>query len=46
MSRLPADSADVVNPGASYYNGKIYYITLDVQTVAVDANTGKSLLKF
>lgn len=32
---------DVVNRGASYYDGKIYYNTLDVQTVAVDAATGK-----
>src|SRR5579875_4020270 len=34
---------DVVNRGAVYYNGKIYYNTLDVQTVAVDANTGKEV---
>src|SRR5581483_9452748 len=34
---------DVVNRGAFYYNGKIYYNTLDVQTVAVDANTGKEV---
>ncbi len=34
---------DVVNRGAAYYNGKIYYNTLDVQTVAVDANTGKEV---
>jgi len=32
---------DVVNRGAAYYNGKIYYNLLDVETVAVDANTGK-----
>ncbi len=32
---------DVVNRGAAYYNGKIIYNVLDVQTVAVDANTGK-----
>ncbi len=36
---------DVVNRGAAYYNGKIYYNTLDVQTVAVDANTGKEIWK-
>jgi lanthanide-dependent methanol dehydrogenase len=36
---------DVVNRGAAYYNGKIYYNTLDVQTVAVDANTGKQVWK-
>jgi len=34
---------DVVNRGAAYYNGRIYYNTLDVQTVAVDANTGKEV---
>lgn len=36
---------DVVNRGASYYNGRIYYNTLDVQTVAVDAKTGKQVWK-
>jgi len=34
---------DVVNRGASYANGKIVYNTLDAQTVAVDAKTGKEL---
>src|SRR5579875_274448 len=34
---------DVVNRGAAYYNGKIFYNTLDVHTVAVDANTGKEV---
>ncbi len=34
---------DVVNRGAAYYNGKIYYNLLDVETVAVDANTGKQV---
>ncbi len=34
---------DVVNRGAAYYNGRIYYNTLDVHTVAVDANTGKEV---
>lgn len=34
---------DVVNRGASYYDGKIFYNTLDVQTVAVDASTGKEV---
>jgi PQQ-dependent dehydrogenase (methanol/ethanol family) len=34
---------DVVNRGAAYYNGKIYYNTLDVHTVAVDATTGKEV---
>jgi lanthanide-dependent methanol dehydrogenase len=36
---------DVVNRGAAYYNGKIYYNTLDAQTVAVDARTGKEVWK-
>jgi len=36
---------DVVNRGAAYFNGKIYYNTLDVQTVCVDANTGKEVWK-
>jgi lanthanide-dependent methanol dehydrogenase len=46
----PVDSAsqgvaccDVVNRGASYANGKIFYNTLDGQTVAVDAETGKEV---
>lgn len=34
---------DVVNRGAAYYGGKIYYNTLDVRTIAVDANTGKEV---
>jgi PQQ-dependent dehydrogenase (methanol/ethanol family) len=34
---------DVVNRGAAYYKGRIYYNLLDVQTVAVDANTGKEV---
>jgi lanthanide-dependent methanol dehydrogenase len=36
---------DVVNRGASYDNGKIFINTLDVQTAAVDANTGRELWK-
>src|SRR3954451_303799 len=36
---------DVVNRGAFYFNGKIYYNTLDVHTVAVDAKTGKEIWK-
>src|ERR1041385_4375971 len=36
---------DVVNRGASYDNGKIYYNTLDDQTVCVDANSGKEIWK-
>jgi lanthanide-dependent methanol dehydrogenase len=36
---------DVVNRGASYWDGKIYYNTLDDHTVAVDAKTGKEVWK-
>lgn len=36
---------DVVNRGASYADGKIIYNTLDANTVAVDANTGKLVWK-
>lgn len=34
---------DVVNRGAAYGDGKIVYTTLDSQTIAVDANTGKEV---
>src|SRR3954470_6622838 len=36
---------DVVNRGAVYSNGRIYYNLLDAHTVAVDANTGKEVWK-
>jgi PQQ-dependent dehydrogenase (methanol/ethanol family) len=36
---------DVVNRGAAYSNGKIFFNTLDNQTVAVDGQTGKELWK-
>jgi len=36
---------DVVNRGAVYADGKIIYNTLDAQTVAVDATTGKEAWK-
>jgi PQQ-dependent dehydrogenase (methanol/ethanol family) len=36
---------DVVNRGAAYYDGKIFYNTLDDQTVAVDAKTGQEIWK-
>jgi PQQ-dependent dehydrogenase (methanol/ethanol family) len=36
---------DVVNRGAAYADGKIIYNTLDNQTVAVDASTGKEVWK-
>lgn len=36
---------DVVNRGCAYYNGRIYYNTLDMQTVAVDAATGKEIYR-
>jgi PQQ-dependent dehydrogenase (methanol/ethanol family) len=34
---------DVVNRGASYADGKLFYNTLDDQTVAVDASSGKQV---
>lgn len=34
---------DVVNRGAAYANGKIFFNTLDNHTVALDAKTGKEL---
>src|SRR5436309_3326783 len=34
---------DVVNRGAAYFNGRIYYNTLDMHTVAIDAATGKEI---
>jgi lanthanide-dependent methanol dehydrogenase len=36
---------DVVNRGAAYADGKIVFNTLDVQTVAVDADSGKEIWK-
>jgi lanthanide-dependent methanol dehydrogenase len=36
---------DVVNRGAAYDSGRIYYNVLDAQTVAVDAVTGKEIWK-
>ncbi|MFL6200720.1 MAG: methanol/ethanol family PQQ-dependent dehydrogenase [Thermoanaerobaculia bacterium] len=36
---------DVVNRGAAYDNGRIFYNTLDNHTVAVDAVTGKEVWK-
>ena len=36
---------DVVNRGAAYANGKIFYNTLDNHTVAVDADTGQEVWK-
>ena len=34
---------DVVNRGAAYADGRIYFNTLDVHTVAVDAETGREV---
>ncbi|MGH6648236.1 methanol/ethanol family PQQ-dependent dehydrogenase [Aquabacterium sp.] len=34
---------DVVNRGVAYADGKIFMNTLDTQTIAVDANTGKEV---
>ncbi len=36
---------DVVNRGAAFFNGRIYYNTLDMHTVAVDAGTGRQVWK-
>ncbi len=36
---------DVVNRGAAYADGRIFYTTLDAHTVAVDARTGAELWK-
>ena len=36
---------DVVNRGAAYADGKLFFNTLDVHTVAVDAATGRELWK-
>ncbi|MCU1324857.1 MAG: Pyrrolo-quinoline quinone [Bryobacterales bacterium] len=36
---------DVVNRGAAYFNGRVFYNTLDMNTVAVDAVTGKEVWK-
>src|SRR3569623_275584 len=36
---------DVVNRGAAYFDGKIFYNTLDGQTVAVDAKDGHQVWK-
>lgn len=36
---------DLVNRGAAYAHGKIFYNTLDNHTVAVDANTGQEVWK-
>jgi len=36
---------DVVNRGAAFYNGRIYYNTLDMYTDAVDAVAGKEVWK-
>jgi PQQ-dependent dehydrogenase (methanol/ethanol family) len=34
---------DVVNRGAAYADGRVFFNTLDNQTIAVDANTGRLL---
>ncbi|HEX8500367.1 MAG TPA: methanol/ethanol family PQQ-dependent dehydrogenase [Pyrinomonadaceae bacterium] len=36
---------DLVNRGAAFYDGALFYNTLDAHTVAVDAATGKELWK-
>jgi PQQ-dependent dehydrogenase (methanol/ethanol family) len=36
---------DVVNRGAAYWNGKLFFNTLDGYTIALDANSGKPVWK-
>jgi lanthanide-dependent methanol dehydrogenase len=36
---------DVVNRGAAYADGRVFFNTLDAQTIAVDAATGKEVWK-
>jgi PQQ-dependent dehydrogenase (methanol/ethanol family) len=36
---------DVVNRGAAYADGRVFFNTLDVHTIAVDAETGRELWK-
>src|ERR671929_156231 len=40
-----AACCDVVNRGAAYADGRLFFNTLDGHTVAVDANSGKQLWK-
>jgi glucose dehydrogenase len=34
---------DTVNRGAAYANGRVFFNTLDDQTIAVDAKSGREL---
>jgi len=42
---IPIACCDVVNRGAAYADGKIFFNQLDTHTVALDASTGKQLWK-
>src|ERR1041384_762277 len=42
---IPIACCDVVNRGAAYADGKIFFNQLDAHTVALDAKTGKELWK-
>jgi PQQ-dependent dehydrogenase (methanol/ethanol family) len=42
---IPIACCDVVNRGAAYAEGKIFFNQLDTHTVALDAKTGKELWK-
>ncbi len=42
---IPIACCDVVNRGAAYVDGKIFFNQLDAHTVALDAKTGKELWK-
>lgn len=43
LAAIGVACCDVVNRGAAYSDGKIFYNTLDNHTVAVDAETGKEV---
>ena len=42
---IPVACCDVVNRGAAYADGKIFFNQLDAHTVALDAKTGKEIWK-
>ncbi|HXG22029.1 MAG TPA: methanol/ethanol family PQQ-dependent dehydrogenase [Methylomirabilota bacterium] len=44
-SVIPIACCDVVNRGAAYADGKIFFNQLDAHTVALDAKTGKEVWK-
>jgi|SRR5689334_188240 len=46
--RLPRESlcCDVVNRGMVYANGRVFFNTLDNQTIALDASSGKEVWRY